>query len=143
MISEASPLRTGDEPVQEAVATIEEMVRDLGEQAVVAAIYASTIYLRVVGTTDATQRIGQVIIRQIAYAENPRLEAEIIALATGIILFDDFGCRATARKHGLTPAAISKRVIAFADAHNLPPSQYMRSLKDRDTYSKTNRPRTK
>ena len=47
----------------------------------------------------------------------------------------------SAAKHHLTTQAVSKRVIAFCDTHNLPPSIYMKSRKARANYALTNQPR--
>ena len=129
----------------EALEAIEDIVAEMGIAVVVRACLASSLgdALNKLGSGDTSMRIIQVLIRQIAHSENPMLEAEIMALGSGVILADKTGCRRIATKWGMTPAAVSKRVIAFADAYRLPPSQYMRSLKDRQTYSETNRPRTK
>lgn len=129
----------------EALEAIDDIVAEYGIAGTLRAILSSKVSdaLSRSGSGDAAQRVSMVIIRQIAHSENPMLEAEIMALGAGIILADKNGCRRIATKWGLTPAAVSKRVIEFADANSLPPSQYMRSLKDRKTYSETNRPRTK
>lgn len=141
MVSQSAPTRTGDESAAEASAALEELIAELGLRTVLSAVLASSLAPHLSRTGEATLRVIQVILRQIAYAPNPQLEAEIMALGCGVILFDEQGCRHFARKHGLTPAAVSKRVIEFAEANALPPSQYMRSLQDRRTYALTNRPR--
>jgi hypothetical protein len=129
----------------EAVESIEELIAEYGLPGLLRAVLKSALgdKLNQAGSAQDSLRIIQVILRQITYAPNPQLEAEIMALGCGLILFDHNGIRATARRWGLTPAAVSKRVIEFAEANHLPPSQYMRSIKDRETYAKTNRPRTK
>lgn len=129
----------------EALAAIEEMISEYGLAGMVQVVLRSTLAdsLNQTGSGDAALRVIQVLIREIVYDRNPMLRSEIIALGSGIILADKTGVRALARKHGLTPAAISKQVIKFNERFGLQPSQYMRSVKDRETYRLTNRPRTK
>lgn len=129
----------------EALAAIEDLVSEYGLAGMVRVVLNSTLAesLNQTGSGDAALRVIQVLIREIVYDNNPQLRAEIIALGCGIILADRNGVRILAKKHGRTPAAISKQVIKFNERFGLEPSLYMRSLKDRATYSLTNRPRTK
>lgn len=127
----------------EAVAAIEELVADIGLLAVVSAVLKSSIgdHLGQVGG-NATLRIAQVILRRIAFSKNPQLEAEIMALGSGIILAEGENMTKVAKKWGITRAAVSKRVLQFADEYGLPPSQYMRKTADRKTYALCNQPRS-
>lgn len=127
----------------EAMAAIEELVADFGIRGVVAACLRSSIgeELGKFGS-NSTLRVAQVILREIAFSKDPRLEAEIMALGAGLILNQGDNVTRIAGKHGLTKQAVSKRVISFCDNNSLPPSVYMRSLKDRETYRLTNQPKS-
>jgi hypothetical protein len=125
---------------QEAV---EELIAEFGVRGLVTACLKSSAgdeFGRLGG--NGALRIAQVILRQIVFAERPRLEAEVMALGAGILLEDKATMTRIADKYGFTKQALSKRVVKFCDEHNLPPSCYMRSKKDRETYALTNRPRS-
>jgi hypothetical protein len=135
--AQANP--SGDD---EATQAIEELVAEFGVRAIVGACLKSSIAdeFGKVGS-NSTLRIAQVILREIASSSDPQLEAEIMALGAGLILNHGDNVTRIAKKHGLTKQAISKRVIKFCDDNDLPPSIFMRTKKDRETYAKTNRPR--
>lgn len=142
MVSVAKPNGAELETPDHAVQAVEELVAEFGVKAVVAACMRSSAGDELTrGGNTATLHVAQSIIREIVFAEDPRLEAEVMALGAGIILRDGDTMRRIAAKYGVTVAAISKRVVAFCDENQLPPSIYMRSAKDRKTYSLTNRPR--
>ena len=124
------------------VDAIDELIADAGVRAVVAAVLRSKAGedLQKHGGNQ-TLRISQVILREIAFSQDPQLEAEIMALGAGVMLEDKATITKLARKHGLTKQAISKRMIRFCVDNGLPPSSYMRPERDRETYSRTNRPR--
>jgi hypothetical protein len=127
----------------EAVEAIEEHIAEYGASGTLAACLRSSAgeeFSKLGG--NATLRIAQVIIREIAYSQNPRLEAEIMALGAGIILSDNATMTKIALKWGITKQALSKRVVAYCDENKLPPSAFMRSEKDRRTYAMTNQPRS-
>ena len=128
--------------LSELVAAIEELISERGPRATVAAALRSSAgeHFQKTGGNQ-TLRVSQVIIRQIAFSDDPQLEAEIIALATGIILGDDMNVTRIGRKHGLTKQAISKRVVRFCEDNGLPPSIFMRPERDRQTYALSNQPR--
>jgi hypothetical protein len=127
---------------REAVENIEEIIAEYGIRATVAACLVSSAgdhFQKMGGNT--TLRVIQVIIREIAFSENPQLEAEVIALGAGVILESKTTMRTIAAKHGITHQALSKRVLKFCDDNGLPPSAYMRKAEDRQTYALTNQPR--
>lgn len=143
MVSISQPEKTGEETSEEASAAIEELICELGVRAVLGAVLGSSLagHLERCGSGEAALRVSQVILRQIAFSNNPQLEAEIMAMGCGVILSDDATMTQMGQRWGLTRAAISKRVVNFVEENKLPPSQFMRSEKDRETYSLTNRPR--
>lgn len=131
---------TGGE--NEAIEAVEELIAEFGVRGVVTAFLKSSAGEEVGRHGgNSTLRVAQVILREIAFSKDPRLEAEIMALGAGVILAENDNITRIAEKHGLTKQAISKRVIKFCDENNLPPSIFMRSKKDRETYRKTNQPR--
>jgi hypothetical protein len=82
----------------------------------------------------------QYVLREIVYSPDPGLEAEIMAIGSGVL--DDKGIMTRiAAKRGITRQAISKRVVAFCDEWQLPPSAAMKSLKARAIYAERNQPR--
>lgn len=134
---------TASEDGGEATAAVDELIAEFGVRGVVAACLKSS-------AGDQFERLGgngalraiQVVLRQIVFAKNPRLEAEVMALGAGILLEDKATMTRIAGKYGFTKQALSKRVVKFCDENGLPPSSYMRSKKDRETYRLTNRPRS-
>lgn len=129
--------QSGESPI---VADIEELIAEVGvkEFARLCSYTTAGEYLGV----SSTRRALQLLIREIAFGANPQLEAEVIALAVGVILEEGGTQTRIAKKHGVTKAAISKRVLAFVDRTGLPPSEFMKSAKARSTYALTNQPRT-
>lgn len=128
---------------QEAMQAVEELVAEFGIRGVVSACLKSSIGedLGRFGN-DTALKVAQTIICEIAFSSDPQLDAEIMALGTGYILNQGDNVTRIAMKHGLTKQAVSKRVIRFCDDNRLPPSVYMRSLKDRETYRLTNQPKS-
>lgn len=128
----------------EAVEAIEELIAEFGLRGVVSACLKSSAgdALEQLGG-NATLRIAQAIIREVVFAEDPRLEAVVMALGAGILLADGDNMTRLAAKHGMTKQALSKRVVRYVEENGLPPSVYMRSEKDRETYAETNQPRSK
>jgi hypothetical protein len=127
----------------EALEAIEESIAEFGIRGTVAACLRSSAgeHFEKLGS-NATLRIAQAIIREIVFAKDPRLEAEVMALGAGVILADGDNMTRLAAKHGMTKQALSKRVVRYVEENKLPPSLYMRSEKDRRTYALTNQPRT-
>ena len=142
MVSISAPTREAETPDAEASAAIEEIIGAFGIQCVLKAVLDSKLEpeLKRLGG-DATRRVAQVILREIAFSKNPQLEAEIMALGVGVILEDHLTMTELGRRHGVTKAAISARVVRFVEENDLPPSSYMRSEAAREKYAATNRPR--
>lgn len=124
------------------IAAIDELVAEVGIRAVVRAALKSEAgeeFGKLGG--NVTLRVSQVIIRQIAFSQNPQLEAEVMALGAGIILEDGATMTRIAMKHGITKQALSKRVRIFCEKNGLPRSIFMKSEKASQTHALTNRPR--
>ena len=126
----------------EVESALGEVIAEFGLKSVIAAALRNGAAEQMQMGGDATLRVIQVMIRQIVYADDPQLEAEVIALGAGVILADDSTQRKIGEKHGLTRAAVSKRVLAFCDANGLPPSIYMKPAAARGVYALTNQPRS-
>lgn len=122
--------------------TLDELVADFGLRAVIAAVLQSEAGQKIQSTGGSESlRIVQSILREIVYAEDPQLEAEVMAIGAGLFLEDKMAVTRIAKKHGLSKAAVSKRAVRFCAEKGLPPSQFMRPERDRETYALTNRPR--
>ena len=131
----------GDEmaPIVEAM---EELVEAFGARTVVSAIMRSSVAesLSKIGTGSAI-RVTQAVLRQIVAAEDSKQEAEVIAMAIGLIIEDGMTVTRLAKRYGCTKQAISKKIVTFCEENSLPPSIYMRPEKDRITYALFNKPR--
>lgn len=121
---------------------IEDMIASYGVQAFIAGILRSKIgeQLKRMGG-NATLRVIQVLLRQIVFNKDPQLEAEVIALGSGVLLHDEQGMRVIGAKHGITWQAVSKRVVTFVKKWRLPPSEWMKSEANRAIYQQSNKPR--
>lgn len=124
----------------ECAEAIEEIIADFGLRAFLSAMSHTTASDAATAVhQQATLRAIQCVIREIVYGENPRLEAEIISMGSGIMLADEATQTRIAAKYGLGRAAISKRVVAYCETNGLPPSPCMRPERDRAIYAATNR----
>ncbi len=133
---------SGQDKEGQAVDAIEELIAEFGLRATIKACLRSRAggqFGRMGG--NATLAVIQEILRVIVFSEDPQLEAEIMALGAGVLLEDKQTVTRVGAKHGLTKQAVSKRVIAFCEKWKLPPSEFMRSERDRLTYAATNKPR--
>ena len=132
---------TTSDAEHDSLDAIEELITDFGIRCVISACLRSSgsdEFAKL--APNETLRVIQVLIHTIVHSKNSRLEAEIIALGAGVLLADHNTMTEVGKRHGLTRAAISKRVLKFCDEHKLPPSEFMRSKKNRATYALTNRP---
>ena len=128
------------------VGAIEELVADVGVHAVIAAVMRSSCADKMQnGLTrlggDASVAVIQFVLRQIIDARDSKMEAEIMAMAVGLILKEDMTVTRLARRYGCTKQAVSKRIVTFCERNGLPPSIYMRPERDRETYRLFNKPR--
>lgn len=125
----------------EATLAINELVSDLGAKAVVSGVSNSQIAHLVGQTADSqnAQAIAVMILARIIDAGDPRKEADIMALACGLLLREGTTMTDLARKYGVTKADISKSAVEFCEKMNLPPSHVMLSEADREKYKMANR----
>ena len=126
-----------------AVAALEELIADFGARGVAEAFLRTTAgdQLSKFGS-NATLRAIQCTIRQIVFAKDARMEAEIVGMAAGMELAPGMTVTALAQRYGVSKQAISKRLVNFCETHGLPPSVFMRPEKDREIYRQFNRPKT-
>lgn len=124
----------------DAVAALESLKAELGLRILLTAIQATELGTLLSADPQTAKRVSQFILREIVHAPNPQLEAEVMAIASGVL--DSKGIQTRiAAKHGVSRAAVSKRVVAFADEWNLPPSGAMKSTASRLTFSMRNQPK--
>lgn len=124
----------------EAVAALESLKAELGMRLLLTAIQAMAPGVLLSADQHTAKRVSQFILREIVHSTNPLLEAEVMAIASGVL--DGKGIQTRiADKHGISRAAISKRVVAFAAEWRLPPSGGMKSEAARLTFSMRNQPR--
>lgn len=123
----------------ECVASIEELIGAFG-------LKCFMLSLAQTSAADAPKAMHQQmtlraihsVIREIVYAKNSKLNAQVIAIGSGFPMSENFSMTSVAAEHGISRAAVSKRALKFCDENNLPPSIYMKSAKDRRTYTESN-----
>ena len=128
----------------EVVRVIDELVSEVGMSCVIKAFCESAASDAPSATAQAsTMRAIQFILRRVISApkNQTRLEAEIMAIGSGLLVNDEKTVTRIAEKYGVSRQAISKRAVAFCDEFGLRPSSFMRSESDRETYALTNQPR--
>jgi hypothetical protein len=131
----------GPSKEDEAAKAIEELVSDLGTKAVVSGVSASSIS-HLVGQTSASQNaqaISVMILARIIDSADPRKEADIMALACGLLLREGGTITSVAEKYGVTKQDISKSAVEFCERMGLPPSHAMLPEASREKYKLTNR----
>lgn len=105
-----------------------ELTAEYGDEAVAKAflenVKDSEALARVHG--EATGRVALAIIREVVFSGNPRLAAEVVAMACGF--FADSGTlRAVARKHGVDHKYVSTRVAKFCEEYGLEKPTFYRA----------------
>ena len=125
----------------EAIATINELVSDLGAKAVVAGIHGSVIASQVGQTSDSqnAQSVAVTILARIIDSGDPRKEADIMALSCGLLLREGTSITDVAKKYGVSKQDISKSAVEFCERLGLPPSHVMLSEESRTKYRLTNK----
>jgi hypothetical protein len=92
-----------------------------------------------IAVTEADERLMDLLRRlmaEVVSQKNPKLTVECLSIACGLNLVDGDSMQEVARRHGISRAAVSKRVVDIAEKLNLPPSRAMRSKAARKTYRK-------
>lgn len=126
--------------IEDAAQAVDELVAELGIHVLIAGLLRSEVGAVLPSNPQNTLRVIQYVLREIVYSPDPGLEAEIMAIGSGVL--DEKGIMTRiAAKRGITRQAISKRVVAFCDEWQLPPSSAMKSIKARATYAERNQPR--
>lgn len=126
--------------VADAAAAIEELTAEFGLKILIAGLLRSQLGEFAPTNPQATLRVIQYVLREIVFNENPQLEAEIMAIGSGVL--DEKGIMTRiGAKHKISRAAVSKRARAFIKEWGLPPSAVMKSEVACQTYSERNQPR--
>lgn len=88
-----------------------------------------------VGPSPELAHVARRVIGELLAQDNIRLTTECLAIVTGLS-YDGNSMSETAKRHGVTRAAVSKRCIEIADALGLPPTRAMRRLTARVRYER-------
>lgn len=125
----------------EATEAINELVADIGQKAVCAGIANSVVSGMVGGTTasEDAQRAVVMVLARIIDSADPRKEADVMALACGLLLREGTTITDVARKYGVSKQDISKSCIEFCELVGLPPSHAMLSEASRERYAMSNK----
>jgi len=121
----------------------EELQELLEDPAIQEAIYERAKELAATGSTRTVRSGLRKALCRIIDSKNPALESACIGLAIDFPFLKEESVTSIAQRFGVTKAAVSKRMIAFATEADLPPSSHMKSAASRDTYRKTNARRRK
>jgi len=125
----------------EATLAINELVGELGEKSVCYGISNSRVG-HLVGKQSASQEAQSVavtILARVIDAHDPRKEADIMALACGLLLREGATITDVARKYGVSKQDISKSGVAFCERVGLPPSHVMLPEAARERYAIANK----
>ena len=125
----------------EATQAINELVLELGEKCVCYGIGNSRIG-HLVGKQSASQEaqaVAVTILARIIDSGDPRKEADIMALACGLLLREGATITDVARKYGVSKQDISKSGVAFCEKVGLPPSHVMLPEAARERYKISNK----
>lgn len=125
----------------EATLAINELVLELGEKCVCFGVNNSRIG-HLVGKQSASQEaqaVAVTILARIIDSEDPRKEADVMALSCGLLLREGATITDVARKHGVSKQDISKSVVAFCEKIGLPPSHVMLPEAARERYAMANK----
>ena len=128
------------EAVAEAESALTELHDEFGAGVVFTAFLRSPAGANFAASVFSARRVAQKILQDIVFSENPKLEAEIMAIAAGVLEEKGIVSRIAA-KRGLTRQAVSKRAVAYRDAWGLPPPGCAKSDAARKLYALRNQPR--
>ncbi len=71
---------------------------------------------------------------EVLQRENPRLTVQSFAFAAGLYVLEGKSETEIAKEHGITRAAVSRRVVEITKSLGLPPSRGMKSAQSRTKY---------
>ena len=120
---------------------VEDIIDGYGAQAFVRSITRCSVsdkIKRIFGPGSNQMRLVVWVLSEIIGSSRARLTAECIALATGMLNEGDLTMTKVAKRHGMTKANVSRRVLQIADKLDMEPSTLMKPKKDRLQYSLTN-----
>lgn len=128
-----------DSKSQMADRDLQDLIDGYGEQAIVAALARS----RIAGLLEKLHGGDQLravvwVLAEIIGSDRPRLTAECIALATGMLDDSNTTMTEVARRHGMTRANVSRRVLKLSDKLSMSPSTKMKTKRHRELYRLTN-----
>ena len=83
---------------------------------------------------DEARRILRHLVADIVSEGNTRLTIDCLAIALGLRVYAGDSMTQTAKRYGITRAAVSKRCVDITERLNLPPSRAMRSELARRIY---------
>jgi len=129
----------------EAICVIDELVETLGTKCVLDAFRLSKASDGIAGITGRNDLLHAInwILARIIDAKDPRKEADVMALASGLLLREGKTITDVAAKYGDTKQNISKMAVDFCERVGLPPSHAQLTEEARDKYRLSNRRNTK
>jgi hypothetical protein len=126
----------GLQPEQELHETLAELRASFGDSAILAALNDSGLLSRPSINPAACEAVREVIGIFLSISpEHRAIAVDALAIAVGL---SDRTQTSVAADHAVTRAAISRRVLKFADRLGLPPAGQMKSPSERLTYRVTN-----
>ena len=116
-----------------------DIIKSYGEQTFMAAIMRHPIADTFFSHASPNQMKAVIwVLIEIISSDRPRLTAECIALATGMLSDESITMTQVAKRHGMTKANVSRRVLKLSDKLKMTPSTAMKTRKQRATYRLTN-----
>ena len=129
-----------EQPEKRLDRDVEDVIHEYGVNGFVQAVMRSTAGHTVERVSGGINQMKAIIwiLSEVMNADKPRLTAECIALATGIHASTNTTMTEVARRHGMSKANVSRRVIEISDKLGMSPSSCMKTAKDRQEYGLTN-----
>lgn len=133
MSSRTSHRQQAEHELQE---TLAELRSSFGDSAILAALNDSGLLSRPSINPIACEAVREVVGIFLSISpEHRAIAVDALAIAVGL---SDRTQTSVAEDHAVTRAAISRRVLKFADRLGLPPSGQMKSPRERMTFRATN-----
>lgn len=144
MDNDFDPLETAEvcaeSTEQELNRDLEDIIMAYGTRAFTQAVMRSTAGHTVERLNGGINQMKALVwvLSEIIHADKPRLVAECAALATGMFSGQPQTMTAIARKHGMSKANVSRRVLEISDRLGMQPSTNMKPKATRLEYTRTN-----